>query len=341
MVGGSRGPGRHPRRDLGRRGADRSRPAWSSRSGCGRRGRRRSSPAVRGRADVDACPARRADDRPLPGMPPAAKIGAPHTPAPDPTRPRGVSRMEAFRSARPDLDDILDLDVFEAGLHGSIVLPGSPDYDEARQVQMAQSSTAVPHSSSAPPMRPTWRARSSWRASPGSPLSVRGGGHSLAGYGMNDGGIVLDLRAMKGLHIDHGAAARMGAARSDGVRVHVRRCGPWPCDAVRRHRLGRDLRADARWRHRLARAQIRSRHRRPRGGRDRYRRRPPAHGQRRLAPRPLLGGPRRRWQLRCRHPVPVPPLSRRRGPRRRPVHARRRATSCAASCRSRRARPRS
>ena len=33
-------------------------------------------------------------------------------------------------------------------------------------------------------------------------LSVRGGGHSLAGYGTNDGGIVLDLGAMKGLHID-------------------------------------------------------------------------------------------------------------------------------------------
>ena len=33
-------------------------------------------------------------------------------------------------------------------------------------------------------------------------LSVRGGGHSLAGYGTNEGGIVLDLGAMKGLHID-------------------------------------------------------------------------------------------------------------------------------------------
>ena len=42
--------------------------------------------------------------------------------------------MEAFRIARPDTDDALDLEAFEAGLHGSIVLPGSPDYDEARQV---------------------------------------------------------------------------------------------------------------------------------------------------------------------------------------------------------------
>ena len=33
-------------------------------------------------------------------------------------------------------------------------------------------------------------------------LSIRGGGHSLAGHGTNDGGIVLDLGAMKGIHID-------------------------------------------------------------------------------------------------------------------------------------------
>ncbi len=33
-------------------------------------------------------------------------------------------------------------------------------------------------------------------------LSIRGGGHSLAGHGTNDGGVVLDLGAMKGLHID-------------------------------------------------------------------------------------------------------------------------------------------
>ena len=45
--------------------------------------------------------------------------------------------MEAFRTARPDLDDALDLEAFEAGLHGSIVLPGSPDYDVARQVHSA------------------------------------------------------------------------------------------------------------------------------------------------------------------------------------------------------------
>ena len=33
-------------------------------------------------------------------------------------------------------------------------------------------------------------------------LAVRGGSHSLAGHGTSEGGVVLDLSAMKGLHID-------------------------------------------------------------------------------------------------------------------------------------------
>lgn len=36
----------------------------------------------------------------------------------------------------------------------------------------------------------------------GSELAVRSGGHSLAGHGVSEGGIVLDLSGMKGVHID-------------------------------------------------------------------------------------------------------------------------------------------
>ena len=51
-------------------------------------------------------------------------------------------------------------------------------------------------------MRPTSRCTVTLARESGLELSIRGGGHSLAGYGTNDGGIVLDLGAMKGLHID-------------------------------------------------------------------------------------------------------------------------------------------
>ena len=79
--------------------------------------------------------------------------------------------MEAFRSARPDIDHILDLDAFEADLRGSIVLPGSPDYDEARLVHHALSDAAR-HSSSVPPMPRTSRDRLVARES-GLELSIR------------------------------------------------------------------------------------------------------------------------------------------------------------------------
>src|SRR4051812_26143876 len=107
--------------------------------------------------------------------------------------------MEAFRTARPD--DALDFEAFEATLHGSIILPGSPDYDVARQVHSAindrRPALIVRAADAYDVARTVVLARES-----GLTLSVRGGGHSLAGYGTNDGGIVLDLGAMKGLHID-------------------------------------------------------------------------------------------------------------------------------------------
>jgi FAD/FMN-containing dehydrogenase len=40
-------------------------------------------------------------------------------------------------------------------------------------------------------------------------ISVRGGGHSAPGYGTNDGGLVIDLSAMKGIRVDpHARTAR-------------------------------------------------------------------------------------------------------------------------------------
>lgn len=43
-------------------------------------------------------------------------------------------------------------------------------------------------------------------------LSVRGGGHSAPGYGVSDGGVVIDLSAMKGIQVDPQART----VRADG-----------------------------------------------------------------------------------------------------------------------------
>ena len=109
--------------------------------------------------------------------------------------------MEAFRTTRPETADTLDFEAFEADLHGSIVLPGNPEYDAARQVNHANAdrrpALIVRAADAADVALTVSLARES-----GLELSVRGGGHSLAGYGTSEGGIVLDLGAMKGLHID-------------------------------------------------------------------------------------------------------------------------------------------
>jgi FAD/FMN-containing dehydrogenase len=48
-------------------------------------------------------------------------------------------------------------------------------------------------------------------------VSIRGGGHSAPGYGTNDGGLVIDLSAMKGIRVDPHART---AAAQGGVLWH-------------------------------------------------------------------------------------------------------------------------
>src|SRR3954465_7098845 len=108
--------------------------------------------------------------------------------------------MEAF-VARSETADTLDFEAFEAAIQGSIVLPGSPEYDVARLVHNANADRRPALIVRAADASDVAQTVSLARES-GLRLSIRGGGHSLAGYGTNDGGIVLDLGAMKGLHID-------------------------------------------------------------------------------------------------------------------------------------------
>jgi FAD/FMN-containing dehydrogenase len=86
-------------------------------------------------------------------------------------------------------------------LSGEVITPEDPGYDEARQVFFKgfdRRPLAVARVASADDVaRAVTLARES-----GLELSVRSGGHSLAGYGTSDGGIVIDLSGMKALDID-------------------------------------------------------------------------------------------------------------------------------------------
>ena len=94
-------------------------------------------------------------------------------------------------------------DELKKRFRGDLVLPGDAGYDELRQVWNARVDR-----------RPALIARCTGVADVmaalgfarerGLPLTVRGGGHDVAGNGVIDGGIVLDMRPMKGVRVDPG-----------------------------------------------------------------------------------------------------------------------------------------
>ncbi len=86
-------------------------------------------------------------------------------------------------------------------LHGRIIAPDDPGYDEARTIFLGgfdrRPAVIVRPSDATDVRRVVTFARDS-----GLELAVRSGGHSGAGHCTTDGGIVLDLRDMKALEID-------------------------------------------------------------------------------------------------------------------------------------------
>ena len=104
-----------------------------------------------------------------------------------------------------------DFDELRAHLAGELILPGDDGYDTARVIALASVD-----------LRPAAIARVAndddvaavvrFARDSGIELAVRSGGHSGAGYGSTDGGIVIDLRAMKALEIDEDGTAAWAEA---------------------------------------------------------------------------------------------------------------------------------
>jgi len=88
-----------------------------------------------------------------------------------------------------------------AALLGRVVARGDPDYESARLVVNGavdrRPALIVRPADSADVSLAVSLARAN-----GLELAIRGGGHSLAGHGTSDGGLVLDMSNMRGLHID-------------------------------------------------------------------------------------------------------------------------------------------
>jgi FAD/FMN-containing dehydrogenase len=86
-------------------------------------------------------------------------------------------------------------------LSGRVITPDGKEYNQARTIFYGgfdrQPSLIIQAANAADVVRGVILARET-----GLELAIRSGGHSLAGHGVSDGGIVLDLRNMKALDID-------------------------------------------------------------------------------------------------------------------------------------------
>ena len=88
-----------------------------------------------------------------------------------------------------------------ADLDGKVITPGDPRYDDARGVFFSgfdrRPAAIVRVADASDVSRVVNLARET-----GAELAVRSGGHSRAGHGTSDGGIVLDLSEMNAVEVD-------------------------------------------------------------------------------------------------------------------------------------------
>ncbi|MBB4665105.1 FAD-binding oxidoreductase [Conexibacter arvalis] len=102
-----------------------------------------------------------------------------------------------------------------ARLRGDLIAPDDPGYDEARRVwnrMIDKRPAAIARCADAEDVAAAVRHA----AARGLPLAVRGGGHNVAGTAVVDDGLVVDLSAMRGVHID-----------ASGRTVHVEGGATW------------------------------------------------------------------------------------------------------------------
>ena len=109
---------------------------------------------------------------------------------------------------------------FRSGLRGELLLPGDSSYEEARRVHNGlidrRPALILRCTGAADVMDAVNFARTN-----GILVAVRGGGHNVAGSGVCDGGILIDLSAMRGVHVDpraRTARAQGGATFGDVIR---------------------------------------------------------------------------------------------------------------------------
>jgi FAD/FMN-containing dehydrogenase len=107
------------------------------------------------------------------------------------------------------------LDALKARLAGELITPDHPEYETARRVwngMIDKCPAVIARCADADDVATAVR----FAVEHGLPLAVRGGGHNVAGTALIDDGVVIDLSAMRGVHLD-----------PSGRSVHVQGGATW------------------------------------------------------------------------------------------------------------------
>ena len=97
------------------------------------------------------------------------------------------------------------VDALGGRVTGPVIAPGAPEYDEARRVYNAMIDcrpAAVVRCTSSEDVGAVVQVAQK----EGLDVAVRGGGHSVPGFGTNDGGLVIDVSLLQEVEVDPVAA---------------------------------------------------------------------------------------------------------------------------------------
>jgi hypothetical protein len=113
-----------------------------------------------------------------------------------------------------------DLGALRDGFAGGVITPGDPVYDEARAVFNGMIDRRPAVIAQCENVDDVTRAIR-FGCQRGLQIAVRGGGHSVAGMAVTDGGIVIDLRRMHGVSVD--PEARLATVAGGATMSHLDR----------------------------------------------------------------------------------------------------------------------
>ena len=126
------------------------------------------------------------------------------------------------RWAKGDVMTTQTIDALRARVSGPVIAPGDPGYDEARKVynfMIDRHPAAVVRCRNADDVVAVVRQA----AQDGSELAVRGGEHSVPGFGTADDALVADLSGLSSVTVDaSGQTARVGGGATWGASTTPR-----------------------------------------------------------------------------------------------------------------------